>query len=54
MGNEYFKQLIRKMIEDEGIKLFDILKEVILVRQRDRSLREYSLRAVKRLLRIAG
>lgn len=54
LGNEYFKQLIRRMIEDEGIKLFDILKEVILVRQRDRSLREFSLRAVKRLLRIAG
>lgn len=54
MGNEYFKQLIRKMIDEEGTKLFDILKEVILVRQRDRSLREYSLRAVKRLLRIAG
>lgn len=42
------------MIDENGVKLFEILKEVILVRQRDRSLREFSLRAVKRLFKIAG
>lgn len=42
------------MIEQDGLKLFEILKEIILVRQRDRSLREYSLRAVKRLFKITG
>jgi hypothetical protein len=42
------------LIDENGVKLFEILKEVILVRQRDRSLREFSLRAVKRLFKIAG
>lgn len=42
------------MIEKDGLQLFEILKEVILVRQRDRSLRELSLRAVKRLFKISG
>jgi hypothetical protein len=42
------------MITEHGPKLFEILKEVILVRQRDRSLREFCLRAVKRLFKITG
>jgi hypothetical protein len=42
------------MIIADGLKLFELLKEVILVRQRDRSLRELSLRAVKRLFKISG
>ena len=42
------------MVVADGPKLFELLKEVILVRQRDRSLRELSLRAVKRLLKISG
>jgi hypothetical protein len=42
------------LINENGVKLFEILKEVILVRQRDRSLREFSLRAVKRLFKISG
>ena len=51
----------RKPIVDEldkndknGEKLLDILKEIILVRQRDRVVRENTIRAVKRLIKIAG
>ena len=51
---DHFKNLIDTVIEQDGMKLFEILKEIILVRQRDRSLREYSLRAVKRLFKITG
>ncbi len=51
---EHFKDIITKMVISDGLKLFEILKEVILVRQRDRSLREFCLRAVKRLFKIAG
>lgn len=51
---DFFKNLLITLIDENGVKLFEILKEVILVRQRDRSLREFSLRAVKRLFKIAG
>lgn len=37
-----------------GARLLEILKEVILVRQRDRAIRELSIRAIKRLFKIAG
>jgi len=40
--------------EKNGEKLLDILKEIILVRQRDRVIRENTIRAVKRLIKIAG
>jgi hypothetical protein len=53
-GIDFFKYQITLKISECGPKLFEILKDVILVRQRDRTLREYSLRAVKRLFKIAG
>ena len=42
------------MVTADGLQLFELLKEVILVRQRDRQIRELSIRAIKRLFKIAG
>lgn len=48
--------MISKMLTESssGAKLLDVLKEVILLRQRDRVIREHSIRAIKRLFKIAG
>jgi hypothetical protein len=51
---EHYQSLIRKMVTADGLQLFELLKEVILVRQRDRQIRELSIRAIKRLFKIAG
>jgi len=40
--------------QESGARLLEILKEVILVRQRDRQIRELSIRAIKRLFKISG
>ena len=51
---DYFRQMIVAELETSGNVLVDILKEIILVRQRDRAVRENTVRAVKRLLKIGG
>lgn len=50
---EDLKDKISEFLATYGQKLMELLKEVILVRQRDRTMREMTLRAVKRLLRIS-
>ena len=50
---EDLKGKISEFLETYGYKLMELLKEIILVRQRDRTMREMSLRAVKRLFKMS-
>ena len=41
------KALLKKVIETNADEVLRILKEIMLVRQRDRAIRENSIRAIK-------
>jgi hypothetical protein len=51
---DHFRKPILDEIARNGSTLIDLLKEIILIRQRDRAIRENCLRALKRLLKICG
>ena len=46
------KALLKKVVEPQADEVLRILKEIMLVRQRDRAIRENSIRAIKQLLKL--
>ena len=47
-----FRHLINELTTKHAFELVKILKEIMLMRLRDRSVRENSIRAIKQLLKI--
>ena len=51
---DFFKTPIIEELKKNGEKILEVLKEIILVRGKDRVVRENTIKAVKRLLKIAS
>lgn len=51
---DLFKTPIIEELKKNGEKILEVLKEIILVRGKDRVVRENTIKAVKRLLKIAS
>ena len=49
---DFFKTPIIEELKKNGEKILEVLKEIILVRGKDRVVRENTIKAVKRLLKI--
>ena len=54
MVKERFRNEVATEMERNGVALFSIMKDIILVRQTDRSFRQNTFRAVKQILKVGG